>query len=30
MATCTLRLEHDLSIVAVINKIDLPSADPTG
>jgi GTP-binding protein LepA len=28
MANVYLALEHDLSIVAVINKIDLPSADP--
>ena len=28
MANVYLALEHDLAIVAVINKIDLPSADP--
>ena len=28
MANVYLALEHDLAIVAVINKIDLPNADP--
>ncbi|MBA3337946.1 MAG: elongation factor 4 [Chloroflexia bacterium] len=28
MANVYLALEHDLSIIAVINKIDLPNADP--
>ena len=28
LANCYLALEHDLDIVAVLNKIDLPSADP--
>jgi GTP-binding protein LepA len=29
MANVYLALEHDLAIIAVINKIDLPNADPT-
>lgn len=28
MANVYLALEHDLEIIPVINKIDLPSADP--
>jgi GTP-binding protein LepA len=28
LANCYLALEHDLEIVAVLNKIDLPAADP--
>ena len=28
LATCYQALEHDLEIVAVLNKIDLPAADP--
>ena len=28
LANCYLALEHDLDIVAALNKIDLPSADP--
>jgi GTP-binding protein LepA len=28
LANCYLALEHDLAIVAVLNKIDLPAADP--
>ncbi len=28
LATCTLALEHDLTIVAAVNKVDLPAADP--
>ena len=28
LANCYLALEHDLAIVAVMNKIDLPAADP--
>ncbi|HET7487595.1 MAG TPA: translation elongation factor 4 [Acidimicrobiales bacterium] len=28
LANCYLALEHDLEIVAALNKIDLPSADP--
>src|SRR5256714_572729 len=28
LANCYLALEHDLGIVAVLNKIDLPAADP--
>ena len=30
LANLYLALEHDLEIIPVINKIDLPSADPTG
>ena len=29
LANCYLALESDLAIVAVLNKIDLPAADPT-
>src|SRR3954462_8829823 len=28
LANCSLALEHDLEIVACLNKIDLPAADP--
>ena len=28
LANCYLALEHDLEVVAVLNKIDLPAADP--
>ena len=28
LANCYLALEHDLEIVAALNKIDLPAADP--
>jgi GTP-binding protein LepA len=28
LANCYLALEHDLAIVAAVNKIDLPAADP--
>ena len=28
LATCTMALEHDLAIVAALNKVDLPAADP--
>ena len=28
LANCTMALEHDLSIVAALNKVDLPAADP--
>ena len=28
LANCTLALEHDLTIVAALNKVDLPAADP--
>ena len=28
LANCYLALEHDLAIAAVLNKIDLPAADP--
>ena len=28
LANCFLALEHDLEIVAALNKIDLPAADP--
>src|SRR5690349_9767645 len=28
LANCFLALEHDLTIVAALNKIDLPAADP--
>ena len=28
LANCYLAIEHDLEIVAVLNKIDLPAADP--
>ncbi len=28
LANCYLAMEHDLAIVAVLNKIDLPAADP--
>ena len=28
LANCYLAMEHDLEIVAVLNKIDLPAADP--
>src|SRR5580765_4085345 len=28
LANCYLALEHDLEIVAVLNKIDLPAAEP--
>jgi len=28
LANCYLALEHDLTIIPVLNKIDLPSADP--
>src|SRR6187455_1299008 len=28
LANCYLALEHDLAIVAALNKIDLPAADP--
>src|SRR5205807_931081 len=28
LANCYLALEHDLTIVAAVNKIDLPAADP--
>ena len=28
LATCTMALEHDLTIVAALNKVDLPAADP--
>ena len=28
LANCYLAMEHDLAIVAALNKIDLPSADP--
>ena len=28
LANCTLALEHDLAIVAALNKVDLPAADP--
>src|SRR6187549_32572 len=28
LANCYLALEHDLEIVAVLNKLDLPAADP--
>src|SRR5262245_42027357 len=28
LANCYLALEHDLAIVAVMNKIDLPAAEP--
>ena len=28
IANCTMALEHDLTIVAALNKLDLPAADP--
>ena len=28
LANCSLALEHDLAIVAAVNKVDLPAADP--
>ena len=28
LANCTLALEHDLAVVPVLNKVDLPAADP--
>src|ERR1700679_1509900 len=28
LATCYLAVQHDLEIVAALNKIDLPAADP--
>ena len=28
LATCTMALEHDLTIVVALNKLDLPAADP--
>src|SRR5437879_11239346 len=28
LANCYLAMEHDLTIVAAVNKIDLPAADP--
>ena len=28
LANCYLAIDHDLEIMPVINKIDLPSADP--
>ena len=28
LANCTMALEHDLAIVAALNKLDLPAADP--
>src|SRR5918994_621329 len=28
LANCYLALEHDLAIVAALNKLDLPAADP--
>ena len=28
LANCTMALEHDLTIVAALNKVDLPAADP--
>ena len=28
LANCTMALEHDLAIVAALNKVDLPAADP--
>ena len=28
LANCTMALEHDLTIVAALNKLDLPAADP--
>src|SRR4029077_9454290 len=28
LANCYLALEHDLEIVACLNKLDLPAADP--
>src|SRR5262249_34386280 len=28
LANCLLAMEHDLTIVAALNKIDLPAADP--
>ena len=30
LANCTMALEHDLAIVAALNKVDLPAADPDG
>ena len=30
LANCYLALEHDLTIVAALNKIDLPRPSPTG
>ncbi|MDE0369989.1 MAG: translation elongation factor 4 [bacterium] len=28
LANCTLAMEHDLAVVPVLNKVDLPAADP--
>ena len=28
LANCTMALEHDLTIVAALNKVDLPAAEP--
>ena len=28
LANCTMALEHDVAIVAALNKVDLPAADP--
>ena len=28
LANCYLALDHDLEVVPILNKIDLPSADP--
>ncbi len=30
LANCTVALEHDLAIIPVVNKVDLPAADPDG
>ncbi|PIR54843.1 elongation factor 4 [Candidatus Peregrinibacteria bacterium CG10_big_fil_rev_8_21_14_0_10_36_19] len=30
LANCYMAIEHDLEIIPVLNKIDLPSADPVG